>query len=88
MSKSVTFNRMAVVIQSDEDGSLIDIQFGLDGEMVASSRKIIPGRPGSNILNSRLRKAVRTIIAGAFPKAEKPVEPAPEPLLADVPVTA
>lgn len=66
------FNKMVLVIDSDEQGTLIDAQLGLGGEMVDSKRRIVPGRPGTNILNSRIRKAIRELVSGAFPRVEAP----------------
>ena len=40
----------------------------LDGEVVGSVQKIVAGKPGTPVLGSRIRKCVKGLVEGAFPK--------------------
>ncbi len=79
---SSDFNRMNIEIKSMDGGTLVTAQLTLaesDGlTSVDQRQEIIAGKPGTSVLNSRVRKAVKRLMEGAFPRPPK-VEDADAP---------
>lgn len=66
MSKQ--FNELVINAKTVEGGTIVTANLVLDGEVVDSVQKIVAGKPGTPVLGSRIRKCVKGLVEGAFPK--------------------
>jgi len=64
------FNQFDLSVRTLEGGNIVKATLSLDGEVVDQSERIVTGKPGSTVLASRLRKAVKAASEMAFPKVE------------------
>lgn len=64
------FNQFDLSVRTLEGGNIVKATLSLDGEVVDQSERIVTGKPGSTILASRLRKAIKASAELAFPKVE------------------
>lgn len=60
------FNSFSITGQNVEGGIILHTVLALDGDPVDTVQTIVPGK--GNALNGRVRKAVKSLILGAFPK--------------------
>lgn len=69
------FNRLNIEVKTMDGGTLVTSQLMLADkdslETVAQRQEIVAGKPGTYALNSRVRKAVKTLIEASFPKKPK-----------------
>ncbi len=72
------FNSFAVSGENVEGGIILNTVLAMDGEVVDQIQTIVPGR--GNALNGRLRRAVKSLMLGAFPKPVKDIPDGDETL--------
>lgn len=68
MSKPKEFNELVISAKTVEGGTIVTANLLLDNEVVDSVQKIVAGKAGTPVLGSRIRKAVKGLTEGAFPK--------------------
>lgn len=66
--KSKAFNELVLSVKTVEGGTIVTGNLLLDSEVVDSVQKIVAGKAGTPVLGSRIRKCVKGIVEGAFPK--------------------
>lgn len=68
MSKSKAFNELVISAKTVDGGTIVTANLLLDSEVVDSVQKIVAGKAGTPVLGSRVRKAIKVLTEGAFPK--------------------
>lgn len=68
MSKPKEFNELVISAKTVDGGTIVTASLLLDSEVVDSTQKIVAGKAGTPVLGSRVRKAIKGLTEGAFPK--------------------